>query len=57
MLEALDKRIHFLSNTNFDNKEYQKLNVQFLKYRSCRWQGINHPNKILSDMNNRNRYF
>jgi hypothetical protein len=56
-LEAMDKKVHSLAQTYFDNKEYQKLNLQLIKYRSGWWQGINHPNKILSDMDNRNRYF
>jgi len=33
-LEAMDKKIHSLTHTNFDNIEYQKLNVQLLKYRT-----------------------
>jgi hypothetical protein len=49
-LEAMDKKIHSLTHTNFDNKEYQKLNIQLLKYRTSRWQSINHPNKIFIDL-------
>lgn len=56
-LEAIDARIHSFSQTNFDNKEYQKLSLYYSQYRSSKWCAIKHPNKILTQMNLTNRYF
>ena len=60
-LEAMDEKIHFLSQTNFDKSEYQKLTLHFFKYRdssaAVRWYAIQHPNKIIKGMDLKNRYF
>lgn len=56
-LQAIDARIHSISQVNFDNKEYQNLTNHFLQYRNLQWLGIKHPDKILTGMNLTNRYF
>lgn len=57
-LEAIDAKIHSLTQTNFDNKEYQKLTHYFLQFRTGdNWIGTKHPNKIILDMNLKNRFF
>jgi hypothetical protein len=60
-LQALDAKIHSLSQTPFDNAEYQKLTHHFFQYRdssrSIPWYAIQHPNKILMDMDLKNKYF
>ena len=60
-LEAMDAKIHSLTQTNFDNSEYQKLTLHFFQYRdssgAVRWYAIKHPNKIIKGMNLKNRYF
>jgi len=60
-LEAMDAKIHSLTQTNFDKSEYQKLTVHFFKYRdssdAVKWYAIQHPNKIIKGMDLKNRYF
>jgi hypothetical protein len=60
-LENMEAQIHTLSQTNFDKTEYQKLTLHFFQYRSSnnavQWYAIKHPNKILMDMDLKNRYF
>jgi hypothetical protein len=35
-IEVLDARIHFLTQTNFDNTEYQSLILHLSEYRGSR---------------------
>ena len=60
-LQALDAEIHSLSQTPFDNTEYQKLTHHFFQFRdsnpSANWYAIKHPNKILTDLDLKNKYF
>lgn len=57
-LQAIDYKLHFISDTKFDNTKYQNLNLHFLQFRSNQWPAVQHPNKILTPLKDlKNRYF
>jgi len=50
-IEALDAKIYSLTQTNFENREYQSLIFHLSEYRGSRWYLVERTNKILNGVN------
>lgn len=51
-LQSIDARLHVISQTNFDNMQYQKLTTHFLQYSTPHWAAIKHSSKTLTQLDN-----
>lgn len=50
-IEALDAKIYSITQTNFDNREYQSLILHLSEYRGSRWYLVERTNKTLNGIN------
>ena len=50
-IEALDAKIYSLTQTDFENREYQSLIFHLSEYRGSRWYLVERTNKILNGVN------